>query len=107
MSDADVVGGVPARIVGSGFSTLERFFADPANHDAIASNGPLEGRVGLRFAMLCSGVGGVSIHSTADRMVLLGVGFSLRGAVITALCKVTCDDGVKRAEVDRCLSLLV
>ena len=67
----------------------------------------LAGCCGSGEIVIRSGVGGVSIHSTADQMVMLGVGFSLRGAMIAALCKVPCDDGVKRDEIDRCLSLLV
>ena len=67
----------------------------------------LAGCCGSGEIVIRSGVGGVSIHSTADRMVNLGLGFSLRGAMISAMCKVACDDGVKRAEIDRCLSLLV
>ena len=67
----------------------------------------LVGCCGCDGIVIRSGVGGVSIHSTADRMVMLGSGFSLRGAVIAAMCRVPCDDGVKRAELDRCLSLLV
>ena len=67
----------------------------------------LVGCCGRDGIVIRSGVGGVSIHSTTDRMVMLGSGFSLRVAMIAAMCVVHCDDGVKRAEIDRYLSLLV